>query len=86
MDVAAQNRRVMEAHLGSALKTGEIDVAYQPQFEDSVMVGVEALARWTHPSRGVVSPAFFIPLAEEFGLINVLGEYVLRRVFNDSYR
>ena len=66
---------------------GGVWLAYQPQV-DAVgrVVGVEALARWTHPTKGAISPAAFVPLAEDCGLIDALGQLVMRRAFQDSHR
>ena len=86
MDQAVQSRRGLEADLRAAIADGAIDVVYQPQFEGETMVGVEALARWTHPTRGAVPPSFFIPLAEECGVIEELGMSIIRRAFADSWR
>jgi diguanylate cyclase (GGDEF)-like protein/PAS domain S-box-containing protein len=69
----------LEQDLRDALKNGELSVHYQPEvsLKDEGIVGVEALLRWTSPKRGSVSPAQFIPIAEETGLIFDLGEFVL---------
>ena len=84
MDQAVRVRRGLESDLRRALEAEDIHVAYQPQFDGDRMVAVEALARWTHPVRGEVPPNFFIPLAEECGLIEQLGRQVIRRAFRDA--
>ncbi len=79
MRARATRRGSLEAELRIALSSGELFVVYQPQvsLSDGRCTGVEALVRWLHPVRGVVSPDEFIALAEETGLIDTLGEYVL---------
>jgi diguanylate cyclase (GGDEF)-like protein len=80
LDQVMQSRRVLERDMRNALVNGEFELRYQP-FVDlgtGLITGCEALLRWRHPERGEVSPAEFIPLAEETGVIAALGEWVLR--------
>lgn len=87
MDAAIKTRRGLESDLREALDQNGLHLVYQPQFNDrDGMTGVEALARWRHPVRGNISPAFFVPIAEECGLIMDLGMFILRRAFEDSKR
>ena len=85
MDQALQSRRALETDLRKALADGDLRMVYQPQVDLHGRIGaVEALLRWTHPERGEVPPDVFVPLAEETGLILLLGEFVLRRVFAET--
>jgi len=86
MDAEASYRHMLEIALRNAVADGAINVFYQPLLDasGSVVVGVEALARWTDPTYGSVSPDIFIPLAEETGLIQNLGKLVLRRAVEDG--
>ncbi|MDV6332454.1 EAL domain-containing protein [Asticcacaulis sp. 201] len=87
MDATIKLRKTLETGLREAVHNGDIDVVYQPQVDHyGVIVGVEALCRWTHPTRGPVSPAYFIPLAEECGLMQELGTLVMRRAMMDAHR
>jgi diguanylate cyclase (GGDEF)-like protein len=72
-------RLVLERHLRFALQKREFEVHYQPQvlLSTGQLVGVEALLRWKHPSLGFISPASFVPIAEEIGIIEEIGEWVL---------
>lgn len=80
MDEQLQARRALELDLRRALVAGEFQLYYQPLYHlgDDRVTGCEALLRWNHPERGMVSPGDFIPIAEEIGLIVQLGEWVLR--------
>ncbi len=79
MDIQVRERRAMQEDLRQAISAGEFTLHYQPQVTiRREVIGYEALARWNSPKYGNVSPAVFIPLAEESGLINQLGEWILR--------
>ncbi len=85
---AAEDRRVLEEDLRDALARGEIELGYQPvvHSRSDMVTGVEALVRWNHRERGAISPAVFIPIAEEANLIWPLGEWVLRKACEDAAR
>jgi diguanylate cyclase (GGDEF)-like protein/PAS domain S-box-containing protein len=80
MDATAKARLALEQDLRHALTQGGFEIHYQPQVElkSDRVTGCEALVRWRHPERGMISPAAFIPVAEDTGLIVDLGEWVLR--------
>ena len=92
MDLDLRSRKSLEVDLRRAVSPagvakGALTMVYQPQVNaKGVMVGVEALMRWTCDSRGAVSPSVFIPLAESCGLGDVIGQFALRRAFMDSRR
>ena len=78
-------RLAMEQHLRFALQKREFDVYYQPQVDlaSGKLVGVEALLRWKHPSLGFISPGTFIPMAEEIGAIEEIGDWVIDEALHD---
>jgi diguanylate cyclase (GGDEF)-like protein len=86
MDLELTHRRMLESALRSAVAAGEIDVVYQPIMDHTGehVVAAEALARWTDPVLGGISPEIFVPLAEETGLIPRIGELILRRAAADA--
>jgi diguanylate cyclase (GGDEF)-like protein len=81
MDARVKARRALELDLRQAVVDGDFEIEYQPvvDLRSGAVSGCEALLRWRHPERGMVSPAEFIPVAEEIGLITQLGEWVLEQ-------
>ena len=88
MDRLAQKRRDMEADLRRAFANGEFELHYQPLVNIGAdrISGFESLLRWRHPDKGMISPADFIPIAEDIGLIVPLGEWVLREACAEATR
>jgi len=86
MNARAQERRRLERDLRLAIEGESLEVHYQPlvALSSGRIVAAEALVRWQHPERGYVSPAEFIPIAEEAGLIWALGNFVMRRACRDA--
>ncbi len=86
MDARMKARRELEMDLRNALVNAEFELYYQPlvNLKTNEISAFEALLRWNHPARGLVSPAEFIPIAEETGLIIPLGEWVLRRACQET--
>lgn len=87
MEDQVHTRENIARELRKAIDSDSLSVAYQPQLaaDSNKVVGVEALARWTHPEKGAINPAIFVPIAEETGLINDLGLWVLRRACRDAH-
>ena len=88
MEADLQERRFIKREVVRALAGRAFELHYQPivKSEGSVIAGVEALLRWEHPTRGFIPPSIFVPVAEEAGLMDRLGEFVLRRAIADAAR
>ena len=88
MDRQAQKRRDMELDLRRAFANGEFELHYQPLVNIAAdrISGFESLLRWRHPEKGMISPADFIPVAEDIGLIVALGEWVLREACTEAVK
>jgi len=83
---AAPDEEALLADLAQAIDRDELTLVYQPQFdrEGETITGIETLVRWTHPVRGFVSPAFFIPIAERYGMIGRVTHWVLNRAMTET--
>ena len=86
MDARAKAQRLLELDLRTAISAGEFEIFYQPliNLASGTIIGAEALLRWRHPHRGLISPADFIPLAEETGLIVQLGASALQQACREA--
>lgn len=86
MGAETRDRRRIEHELRNAVAANQLSLVYQPQrnIESNAVVGFEALLRWTHPTRGIISPSIFIPIAEENGSILKIGEWVLRAACREA--
>ena len=88
IDMVSSEQKFIQRELPRALSAGELELHYQPivAAQGARIVGVEALLRWTHAERGAIGPASFIPVAEQMGLMDALGAFVLRRALDDAKR
>jgi EAL domain-containing protein (putative c-di-GMP-specific phosphodiesterase class I)/signal transduction histidine kinase/DNA-binding response OmpR family regulator len=85
-EAAAPDEEALLSDLRKAIQNDELTLVYQPQFdrEGETITGIETLVRWTHPERGFVSPAFFIPIAERYGVIGQVTHWVLTRAMRET--
>jgi len=88
IDTISTDQKFIHRELPRALSANELELHYQPivASQGGRMVGVEALLRWTHPTRGAIPPATFIPVAEQMGLMDTIGAFVLRRALQEAKR
>jgi diguanylate cyclase (GGDEF)-like protein len=86
MEDDAKKRKSLESDLRKALDRNELHLNYQPYFasDGETMVGVEALVRWNHPEQGLISPAVFVPIAEDSGLIHQLSDFVMQTAMRQA--
>jgi diguanylate cyclase (GGDEF)-like protein len=88
IDTISMDQKFIHRELPRAISANELELHYQPivASQGGRMVGVEALLRWTHPTRGAIPPATFIPVAEQMGLMDTIGAFVLRRALQEAKR
>ena len=88
LDTVSTDQKFIHRELPRALSAHELELHYQPivSSQGGRMVGVEALLRWNHATRGVIPPATFIPVAEQMGLMDTIGAFVLRRALHEAKR
>ncbi len=88
IDTVSTDQKFIQRELPRALTANELELHYQPivAAQGGRIVGVEALLRWTHAMRGPIPPAIFIPVAEQMGLMDTLGAFVLRRALHEAKR
>ncbi|MGE0061229.1 MAG: putative bifunctional diguanylate cyclase/phosphodiesterase [Xanthobacteraceae bacterium] len=88
VEMSSQELQFIRRELPRALAAGDLDLHYQPIVtpDGAQITGVEALCRWTHPVRGNIPPGNFIPVAEQMGIMDALGAFVLRRALSDAKR
>jgi diguanylate cyclase (GGDEF)-like protein len=88
IDTVSADQKFIQRELPRALTANELELHYQPivAANGGRIVGVEALLRWTHATRGPIGPAVFIPVAEQMGLMDTLGAFVLRRALSEAHR
>jgi diguanylate cyclase (GGDEF)-like protein len=88
MSEVADFRRWIETELLTAFERGDFELYYQPQYDLTAgrIVGYEALLRWDHPVHGMISPMDFVPIAEETGMIEPIGRWILRTACHDALR
>jgi len=85
MSIYAKEQLMLENEIHKAIKNDELSICYQPQFDIKTgkMIGAEALVRWQHPEKGMISPSKFIPIAEESGIIIKLEESIFEKIFQE---
>ena len=88
IDTVSTDQKFIHHELPRAISANELELHYQPivSSHGGRMVGVEALLRWTHATRGIIPPATFIPVAEQMGLMDTIGDFVLRRALQEAKR